>query len=211
MADLFSNLRPEVTDYGNGALLFAGLADGIKLFGALDTILVEAPLRHMKTPGGHTMAVATSNCGPLGWVSGPKGYEYSCDDPLSGALWPQMPRYFSKFATMAADKAGFPGFQPDCCLINRYDTGTSLSPHQDSDECDMRWPIVSVSIGVPAVYQLFGEKRGGSPTLIDLFDGDVLVLGGVARSYFHGIKKIKPDLHPTTGHYRFNLTFRRAR
>ncbi|PCI64755.1 MAG: DNA oxidative demethylase AlkB [Kordiimonadales bacterium] len=211
MEDLFAALRPEREDYGDGAVLFPGLADGTALLRKIKTVLERAPLRHLTTPGGHRMSVAMSNCGPLGWVSDRRGYRYSPSDPESGEQWPVMPELFKVFAAETAARAGFSGFEPDACLINQYAPGTSLSPHQDADECDMRWPIVSVSLGVPATYQLYGDKRGGKPKLIRLMHGDVFVLGGKARRFFHGIKKLETGDHPETGCYRYNLTFRRAR
>jgi len=211
MNDLFASLRPEREDITDGVSLFPAFADSPNLLKIIDNLLEEAPLRHLITPGGHRMVVAMSNCGDCGWVSDPKGYRYSDNDPLSEKPWPKMPPEFKELAHTCALKAGFPDFEPDACLINQYATGTKLSPHIDHDELDGAWPIVSVSLGVPAVFQLYGKTRGGSPKLIALNDGDVLVFGGPARHYYHGVKKIVQNTHPLTGSYRYNITFRRAR
>ena len=107
-------------------------------------------------------------------------------------------------------KAGFPDFRPDVCLINRYVPGARLSLHRDEDERDFSQPIVSFSIGLPAVFLLGGEKRTEKPRPIELMDGDALVFGGPARLYFHGVRPLKAGAYPVVGDGRINLTFRHA-
>ncbi len=210
MKDLFADLRPSIENISEGVSLFPAYADTAVLMTQIESISRLAPFRHMQTPGGHKMSVAMTNCGKYGWVSGPAGYSYSPRDPLSCDNWPDMPECFRALAQSVAGKAGFPDFDPDSCLINRYAPGTKLTPHQDKNERDMRWPIVSVSIGVSATFLLYGNTRDGSAKHILLHDGDVLVWGGKARLYYHGIKTIKTADHALTGKLRYNLTFRRA-
>ncbi|WP_308912066.1 DNA oxidative demethylase AlkB [Pseudokordiimonas caeni] len=211
MADLFAALRPAREVIREGVVLLAGFADSDVLLDAVAPLVAAAPFRHMTTPGGRQMQVAMTNCGALGWVSEPAGYRYSPNDPLSGKPWPAMPAVMANLAACAAGAAGFDAFEPDVCLINRYVPGTRLSPHIDQDEADKSWPIVSVSLGIPATFQLYGNVRGGTPTEIPLYDGDVLVFGGPARHAYHGVKKLAPGFHARTGEMRINLTFRRAR
>jgi len=199
-----------------------GIAPGATLLhrfaGPLDTLLwreiqhiaERAPFRHMETPGGFRMAVAMTNCGPLGWVSDRRGYRYTALDPLHGAPWPAMPAVFIALAERAAATAGFNGFAPDACLINRYAPGTRLSLHQDRDEQDMRQPIVSVSLGLPAVFLFGGLARSDKPQRVALQHGDVVVWGGASRLAFHGVMPVADGAHPATGDCRINLTFRRA-
>jgi len=110
----------------------------------------------------------------------------------------------------AAATAGFNGFAPDACLINRYAPGTRLSLHQDRDEQDMRQPIVSVSLGLPAVFLFGGLARSDKPQRVALQHGDVVVWGGASRLAFHGVMPVADGVHPATGECRINLTFRRA-
>jgi len=172
--------------------------------------VAAAPWRQMVTPGGQTMAVSMSNCGSLGWISDRKGYRYAPLDPLSRLPWPPLPALFLDLAGEAAATAGFPGFHPDACLINRYNPGTRLSLHQDRDEQDFSAPIVSVSLGLPAIFLLGGLTRSEKSQRIPLLHGDVLVWGGVDRLRFHGVQPVKDGDHPLTGNCRLNLTFRRA-
>src|SRR5690606_22698595 len=109
-------------------------------------IAADAPYRNMVTPGGYTMSVALTNCGPLGWVTDRRGYRYSPVDPQSGRPWPIMPAIFRQLAHEAASQAGFADFEPDACLLNRYVPGSRMSLHQDKDEQNLRAPIVSVSL-----------------------------------------------------------------
>jgi alkylated DNA repair protein (DNA oxidative demethylase) len=208
--DLFDQLKPEYEDITEGVCLLPNFADTTSLMGLINGLLEDAPLRNLITPGGKKMAVAMSNCGSLGWYSDKQGYRYTENDPLSATPWPNMPIEFKELAYLAALKAGSPDFDPDACLINQYATGIKLSPHIDHDEADKSWPIVSVSIGVPAIFQLYGNERGGKPTNIPVKDGDVIVFGGPARHYYHGVKKIELNTHPLTGPFRYNLTFRKA-
>ena len=173
-------------------------------------VLDAAPLRHMVTPGGHTMSVSMSNCGALGWVSDRTGYRYDATDPVSARGWPAMPASFRALAAAAAAQAGYLGFQPDACLLNRYAPGARLTLHQDRNERDLSHPIVSVSLGLPATF-VFGGRRRTDPALrIPLAHGDVAVWGGPARLNYHGVLSLQDGEHPLTGHCRINLTFRRA-
>ncbi len=183
-----------------------------QLLADLSRVLGAAPLRSMTTPGGQPMSVAMSNCGEFGWVSDSRGYCYRTTDPASGRAWPAMPQSFRELAEEAARAAGFDPFDPDACLINRYQAGTRLGLHQDRDEQDLGHPIVSVSLGLPAVFQFGGRRRIDRPVRLPLQHGDVVVWGGPARLNYHGVLALKDaGEHPLTGRYRYNLTFRRAR
>lgn len=215
MQDLFSGLtsaQPEQENLAEGAVLLRGFALPAEqdLLSSLSVITELAPFRHMVTPGGFTMSVAMSNCGPLGWVSDRSGYRYSPVDPQTGRNWPQMPESFLQLAQKAAVKAGYPDFIPDACLINRYEPKTKLSLHQDKDEKSPDHPIVSVSLGLPATFQFGGLKRTDPVLKYALQHGDVVVWGGISRLYYHGIIPLKDGDHPLLGRYRINLTFRKA-
>jgi alkylated DNA repair protein (DNA oxidative demethylase) len=163
----------------------------------------------METPGGKAMSVAMTNCGPLGWTTDRRGYLYTATDPLTGRAWPAMPPGFAALAMAAAAEAGFDGFVPDACLVNRYEAGARMGLHQDKDEADAAAPIVSVSLGLPATFLWAGDKRTGARRLT-LEHGDVVVWGGAARLAFHGVAPLVAGRHPATGDVRYNLTFRRA-
>ena len=173
-------------------------------------VIEESPLRHMVTPGGFRMSVAMTNCGELGWVTDRTGYRYDAFDPETGRRWPRMPVLFSRLASEAASQAGFDRFVPDACLVNRYEAGTRLSLHQDRDERDHSQPIVSVSLGLPAVFLFGGAKRTDKARRIPLAHGDVVVWGGPARLHHHGVLPLKEGAHPFMGDCRINLTFRKA-
>ena len=187
---------------------FVSPADNLPL---LMQIVSQCPLRHMTTPGGHRMSAAMTNCGDYGWVSDRAGYRYECRDPQTGRRWPQLPTAWSRMSAQAAQVAGFSDFRADVCLINRYAPGDSMGAHQDRDELDFTQPIVSVSLGIPARFFLLGPVRKGKATPVDLVSGDVIVFGGSARLYYHGVRRIKQNTDPLFGAYRYNLTFRAAR
>ena len=196
-----------------GAVLLRGFAreKDEALLQAVQDVVAAAPLRHLVTPGGYTMSVAMSNCGALGWVSDRSGYRYDAKDPLSGKPWPPMPACFAELARRAAAEAGFDNFRPDACLINRYEPGARLSLHQDKDEGDMAAPIVSVSLGLPAVFLFGGLNRSDRPARYRLLHGDVAVWGGPSRLAYHGVAPLAEGEHARLGGQRINLTFRRAR
>lgn len=195
-----------------GAMLLRGFAlEAVAdLLAALDAITARSPFRHMTTPGGFRMSVAMTNCGQFGWVSDRRGYRYDRLDPESGRSWPEQPSAFLDLAGRAAAAAGFPGFVPDVCLINRYEAGTKLSLHQDKDERDFGQPIVSVSLGLPAIFLWGGAARTDRARRLPLVHGDVVVWGGPSRLFYHGVAPLKPGAHPLLGASRINLTFRRA-
>lgn len=197
----------------DGAVWLPGhaLTQDRALLAAIEQVTAAAPFRHLETPGGLRMSVAMSNCGACGWVSDRRGYRYADTDPLSGQPWPAMPTLFRELARSAATAAGYAGFEPDACLINRYLPGTKLSLHQDRDEADFSAPIVSVSLGLPAVFQFGGLQRADPAQRLPLAHGDVVVWGGNSRLRFHGVLALKSGHHPLLGEQRINLTFRRAR
>ena len=214
--DLFDDLPlPPYAAYASlapGAVLLRAFANaqGATLLQAIADIVAQAPLRHMQTPGGYTMSVATSSCGSLGWVSDARGYRYAARDPLSGQPWPLMPACFMQLAQRAATEAGYAGFAPEACLINQYVPGAKLSLHQDRDELDLSAPIVSVSLGLPAVFQFGGLQRSHKPVRHRLLHGDVVVWGGPSRLAFHGVLPLADGEHALLGRRRINLTFRRV-
>ncbi|MGA8706319.1 MAG: DNA oxidative demethylase AlkB, partial [Steroidobacteraceae bacterium] len=176
----------------------------------VEDLLLTSSWRHMQTPGGQRMSVAMTNCGRTGWVSDRAGYRYQSVDPCSGRPWPAMPCGWSKLAASAAARAGFARFEPDACLVNRYEPGARLTLHQDRNERDYSAPVVSVSLGLPAVFLFGGEHRDDPVQRVALFHGDVVVWGGSQRLAFHGIQPLSDGMHPDTGRCRINLTFRRA-
>jgi alkylated DNA repair protein (DNA oxidative demethylase) len=213
--DLLANLAApggERVALGSDAVLLTGFARDAApdLLSGLETVLAASPFRHMVTPGGHRMSVAMTSAGPLGWVTDRRGYRYEPCDPETGRPWPPLPASFASLATQAAKAAGFPGFVPDSCLINRYAPASQLALHQDRNERDFSQPIVSVSLGLPAIFLFGGPVRGARPRRVRLAHGDVVVWGGTARLHFHGVAPLAEGTHPLTGRCRINLTFRRA-
>lgn len=180
------------------------------LLPALETVIAAANFRQMKTRRGFTMSVAMTNCGDLGWISDSKGYRYSKIDPITKKSWPCIPEVFFDLASSAAIAAGFNNFVPDACLINRYEVGAKMALHQDQDELDFNQPIVSISLGIPAIFLLGGLTKADKTQRILLSHGDVLVWGGADRLRFHGVLPIKSAMHPLFGNSRINLTFRKA-
>lgn len=216
--DLFESVEterpgtPATQALAEGAVVLRGFALPAEaaLLGDLKRVIAQAPLRHMVTPGGYTMSVAMSNCGALGWVSDRRGYRYDAVDPDTGLAWPAMPEAFAQLAAQAAAQAGFAGFTPDACLVNRYEPGARLTLHQDRNERDFDAPIVSVSLGLPAIFLFGGPSRGDKAMRVPLRHGDVAVWGGASRLRYHGVMPLKDGQHPLLGVQRINLTFRKA-
>ncbi len=173
-------------------------------------VLAQSPFRQMVTPGGFPLSAALSSCGELGWTTDSAGYRYSPLDPRSQQPWPAMPDTLRQLAVLAATEAGFCDFSPDACLINRYVPRAKMSLHQDKNERSYSAPVVSVSLGLPAIFLFGGHARSDKPQRISLFHGDVVVWGGVDRLRFHGVMPIKEGVHSIMGPQRINLTFRTA-
>jgi len=211
-SDLFESSRSQTISLAPGAVLLRrfALVDARPLLSEVQEISARAPFRHLITPGGLRMSVAMTNCGAVGWVSDRSGYRYDRIDPDTGQGWPSMPSLFLRLATTAAAAAGFSDYAPDVCLINRYVPGARLSLHQDRNELDDEAPIVSVSLGLPAIFLLGGLKRGDRFMRVPLEHGDVVVWGGPARMRFHGVLPLADGFHTETGVQRINLTFRTA-
>jgi alkylated DNA repair protein (DNA oxidative demethylase) len=215
VGDLLTDAAPAegmIERLAEGALLLRRFAapEAAALVAGVAEIAAASPFRHMVTPGGYRMSVAMTNCGALGWISDRRGYRYDPIDPMTGDAWPPMPPLFRRLAERAAAAAGFDAFAPDVCLVNRYEPGARLSLHQDKDEHDAAAPIVSVSLGLPAVFLWGGLRRGDRPRRLLLESGDVVVWGGAQRFVFHGVESLEDGEAPLTGRCRLNLTFRKA-
>ena len=214
--DLFADAEPEQQprreQIGEQSYVLRGFALPWleRLLPALEEVLAAAPFRQMVTPGGFTMSVALSSCGQFGWTTDLSGYRYTRLDPQTAKPWPMMPEVFFQLAQAAAQAAGFTGFAPDSCLINRYIPGAKMSLHQDKDEHSYAAPIVSVSLGLPAMFLFGGFARSDKSQRVPLFHGDIVVWGGVDRLRYHGVLPIKDGHHPKLGGQRINFTFRTA-
>ena len=210
MSDLFSHNRPSIEEIHPDVFVLTNFVDTQPLYSTISQIHKKAPFQKMVTPNGHETNIPLTNCGGYGWTSDKTGYRYSKINPNSNQHWPAMPDKLSKLAYDAAKEVGFENFLPDACLINQYAVGKKLGSHQDKNEQDFSQPIVSVSIGLSAVFQVFGNTRSGVKAEYTLQDGDVMVWGNSARLVYHGIKMVKADpLNPILKH-RYNITFRKS-
>jgi alkylated DNA repair protein (DNA oxidative demethylase) len=207
-----SEYLPLNENLGPGTAILRGFARTVdrSIMATLFAVAAQSPFRHMVTPGGFRMSVAMTNCGAFGWVTDRKGYRYTSTDPETGDPWPEMPKAFLDLAQKAAAKAGYLDFTPDVCLTNRYKPGARLTLHQDKNENDFDQPIVSVSLGLSAIFLFGGLERSDKTVRVRVCHGDVLVWGGPARLRYHGVNPLKDGTHPLAGPYRFNLTFRKA-
>lgn len=210
--DNASDMQPWVEPICDGALILRhfSVQHETEIMEDIQQVLSKHPFRQMRTPNGHRMSVAMTCCGNVGWVSDKDGYRYSPYDPVNAERWPAMPEGLSVLARQAALEAGYPGFQPDSCLINQYQAGSRLSLHQDKDEKNFAAPIVSFSLGIPAIFLFGGMQRTAPVQRYHLAHGDVVVWGGPARLRYHGVAPVKEAAHPLLGTQRINLTFRQA-
>jgi len=193
-----------------GFKLWPGLLpapDQAALMAQVEARLAQAPLRRQVTPGGRPMSVETSNFGPLGWVTDLQGYRYVAADPLTGRPWPDIPQALLDLWAALAD----PVTPPDACLVNLYRADARMGLHQDRDEADFGFPVLSVSLGDVAVFRLGGAARTDPTSSLRLASGDVCMLGGAARRAHHGVDRILPgSSRVVPGGGRINLTLRRA-
>ena len=167
----------------------------------------QAPLVHQVTPGGKPMSVAMTSLGSLGWTTDAAGYRYEPRHPVTGQAWPDIPQVLLDLWAELAD----PDVPPDACLINFYNAEAKMGLHQDRDEADLKFPVLSVSLGDTAVFRIGGVKRSDPTRSIKLASGDVCLLAGEARLFHHGVDRIlagSSRLLPSGG--RINLTVRRA-
>ena len=84
-----------------------------------------------------------------------------------------------------------------------------MGMHQDKDEGDFGWPVVSLSLGDSALFRVGNVVRGGKTESFWLETGDVVVMGGEARLAHHGVDRIRfgsSSLLPKGG--RINVTLR---
>ena len=194
----------------NGFQLLPGRLDGTAqsdLVAELDKIVTAAPLFTPVTPGGQPFSVRMTNCGRLGWVSDRAGYRYQAHHPVTGQAWPPIPQALLALWAEHVD-AHVP---PDACLINLYGQGARMGLHQDRDEADFGFGVLSVSLGDTAVFRIGGTKRGGKTRSVRLSSGDVCILAGADRLAFHGIDRvIGGSSQLISGGGRINLTLRKA-
>lgn len=190
-----------------GFEIYKGLLDTqtqAGLIADLRAVMQAAPVFSPHTPQGKQMSVRMTSAGQYGWFSDADGYRYIAQHP-SGAAWPEMPTAVLDVwrAVSSVDRS------PESCLINFYGEGTRMGMHRDKDEADMRWPVVSISLGDDGLFRIGGVDRGGKTEAVWLSSGDVVVMGGAARNAYHGIDRIRfksSRLLPKGG--RVNVTLR---
>lgn len=167
-----------------------------------------APFFQPMTPSGKPMSVRMTSLGPVGWITDSRGYRYEAGHPLTGRPWPPIPEALLDLWDRHAEAPG----PPDACLVNLYREDARMGLHQDRDEADFAYPVLSVSLGDTAVFRMGGTTRGGPTRSVRLASGDVCVLEGPARLAYHGIDRVlagSSRLIPGGG--RINLTLRKAR
>ena len=214
--DLFGADDPVLPE---GVTLFrarVGADDAREVLDAMLGILAASPPYRPQMRMGAQVINYMTNCGGWGWHSDTKGYRYVDRHPVTGEAWPPIPDVVARIAQVAAAECGEPAFEPDACLVNLYAAAGRLNLHQDHDESDFRWPIVSFSFGSDAVFAAGGQNRKDPVTPVDLNHGDVMVMHGPGRLMFHGVTKIiahsSPIDHPAIPPGgRLNLTLRRAK
>ena len=202
--------EPKWQTLASGAILGRGLMeiDGELLLRHLNQAFESSPPRRFQIASGAYMGARSTNLGARGWYADEKGYRYVAKDPLSDAPWPNIPTLFLERLAELAKELKFPHFSPDSCLCNQYAPGDTMGLHRDLDERDLSQPIFSVSYGLSAIFQLGGVDRKDKVQKIELHHGDVLVLSGLSRRFFHGVSKIFDGEHPVLGRRRINLSFR---
>lgn len=209
MADLFPLALPAGTLLKKNAL---SPDRQTRLVETAEKLAETAPFSHATTKSGGVYSAKMTSCGDIGWWSDGLGTRYCELDPRSGDPWPNMPKVFSDMLTSALSGTEWFQFEPDACLINRYEKGAKMGLHQDKDEADFSQPIVTVCLGAAADFLIGGQKRSDKPVSFLVESGDILIMSGDSRLRFHGIRKIYPGTSPIDGvTARLSLTFRKSK
>ncbi|GIU67708.1 hypothetical protein PsB1_1862 [Candidatus Phycosocius spiralis] len=149
-----------------------------------------------------------TNLGSLGWVSDQAGYRYQATHPVTGLPWPAIPQALLDIWAAVSGYAPL----PQACLVNLYQQGAKMGLHRDENEEDRDAPVVSISLGDSAIFRLGGPERSGPTTSLKLTSGDVVVLGGSSRHFYHGIDRVLAGSSSLVqGGGRINLTMRVVR
>ena len=220
--DLFSSILPGTRsdfDLPDGVYLQRSFLDPdaqLKLLTEIVRVMDQAPPYRPRMRNGTPLANSMTNCGPLGWYSDELGYRYIDHHPIKLTPWPRIPSLLQNLSDQLSAKIGVADFQPDACLVNLYEEDGRLGLHQDYDEVDFAWPIISCSLGASCRFVLGGLTRRDPTIRFDLYSGDVLCLFGPSRKRFHGVAKIYKGTSPVNHSAlesiaRINLTLRRAR
>jgi DNA oxidative demethylase len=196
-----------------GFALYPAMLDRPAQQALLDAVLAcetTAPFYQPTMPRtGTPFSVQMTNLGPLGWVSDRDGgYRYQATHPVTGRPWPDMPPALQDIWDKVSDHPA----PPQACLVNLYRDGAKMGLHVDADEQNLNAPVVSVSLGDTAIFRLGGATRGGKTASFRLTSGDVMVLGGAARHFYHGIDRVLAGSSTLIdGGGRVNLTMRVVR
>ena len=182
-----------------------------EILAAARTVVVQAPLFRPSMPSGQSFNYSMTNCGDLGWVADRHGYRYQQTHPHTLRVFPAMPQVIKNLAVVIAKETGNDDFYPQSCLINLYNKGEKLGMHQDSTEGNKSAPIISLSLGDSGIFVLGGCLRTDETKSYIVQSGDVIVMGGESRNFFHAFKGTVPNtsnLLKNGG--RLNLTIRQV-
>ncbi|AWZ20025.1 Alpha-ketoglutarate-dependent dioxygenase AlkB homolog [Roseovarius sp. EC-HK134] len=198
---------PEPTLILRDVAIYKGWLDPLEqeaLIASLRDVVAQAPLFQPVTPSGRAMSVRMTSAGRCGWISDRNGYRYAGHHP-DGMGWPPIPETVLAIWRALVSETRL----PDCCLINHYTGQARMGLHQDRDEADFTWPVLSISLGDDALFRIGNVTRGGKTDSLWLASGDVVVMGGAARLVYHGIDRIRPGTSGLLrGGGRINLTCR---
>jgi Alkylated DNA repair protein len=170
-----------------------------------------SPLFQPVMPNGKQFNCKMTSCGDFGWISDRNGYRYDRLHPFTHQPFAPMPKEFSDLAIKIANSIGEFDYKPQSCLINYYPISGRLGIHQDNTEKNLVPAIISISLGDDAIFAIGGNKYSDRIHEILLKSGDILVLHGNSRLFFHGIKRIVPftsNLLKNGG--RLNFTIRQV-
>lgn len=190
-----------------GFKIFKDLLDAAaqaEMLAELREVARAAPPFSPQTPYGKPMSVQMTSAGRYGWFSDRSGYRYVPRHP-DGQAWPPIPGTVMRIwrELISEDRT------PDCCLINFYGEGARMGMHQDRDEADFGWPVLSLSLGDDGLFRIGNATRGGKTESLWLTSGDAVVMGGEARLTYHGVDRIRFGSSPLLSKGgRINLTLR---
>lgn len=123
-----------------------------------------------------------------------RAYHEGCKSPMP-ALMEDVAIIFARTSLLLEPEGTSLTFTPSASIVNFYNQKSNMGGHKDDLEVAIDKPVVSFSVGLPAIFLLGGKTRQDKNIIpILVRPGDVMCMGGDSRLNYHSMARVLPPV-----------------